>query len=487
MSRRELVGLILGIALFVLFLILPPIGQITPLGMRTLGVFALTLVWWITEPVPMGATSFLALALYVATGIMDSAKAFGYLGNWINLFVLGAIGIGQGLAVTGAARRYALRMLSFRFVAGRPWRLLIMFLFAAALLSAFTSNTVTTVIFLTIGRSLLDAMGVQKGDKFAMAFVLSIAWAANIGGQLTPVGAATNPMAIGLAHEATGHTISFISWVLASVVGVVIAAITMVLVFRFILRPDVTKLASLRKELISDEYRKLGPMTLGEKLAWSYLGLALLCWVLPDILRPFFPALEGISDRLNWAVPALVIATLMCLTPISWKQRKRLMTFADWRGAVDLGIVSLIAICVSLGGVLTAPGTGITETATSVLKTVVGGGSPYVLVLISAGMVTLMTNFMSNLASMTLVMAVALPMAASLGIGNPLALAVTLCMSSSFAFAFPSATTTTAIVYATGYISIKEMLKNGLITALICTLPSSLLTSIVASWLIPYP
>ena len=56
-KRKRLIGLWLGPVLFVICLLVPPLQNVTPVGMRTLGIFLWTVTWWVSEPIPIPATS----------------------------------------------------------------------------------------------------------------------------------------------------------------------------------------------------------------------------------------------------------------------------------------------------------------------------------------------------------------------------------------------------------------------------------------------
>jgi len=88
--------------------------------------------------------------------------------------------------------------------------------------------------------------------------------------------------------------------------------------------------------------------------------------------------------------------------------------------------------------------------------------SPYLAILILSTLVTFMTEFTSNAA----VASIMLPIVASTAVAmkiNPLFLMVPTCVSCSFAFCLPVATPANAMVFGTGMITIKDLLKSGLI------------------------
>jgi len=99
----------------------------------------------------------------------------------------------------------------------------------------------------------------------------------------------------------------------------------------------------------------------------------------------------------------------------------------------------------------------------------------------------MMANFMSHMTSMTVWVLVGVTLSTQLGVGNPIALAVALTGAANMGGAFPSATTTTAIVYGTGFITIPEMLRSGLLITIISAILAGLIGYLVACVVFPWP
>ncbi len=461
----------------------------TPLGMRTVGVFLLVLCWWLFAPVPIGVSSFFGLALWVVVGVLPAKESFAYFGHWINIFLIGSFGIAAALNTTGAARRYALSMLNLSFVRGKPWRLFTIYFIACGVLSAFTSNTASTIIFISLALPLLETAGVKKGDKFGLFFILSIAWSANFGGMMTPVGTVINIAGMGMLEEMTGYHIGFLQWCVPGVVIFIITTIVTILVVRYVMRPDISALKALDSAYLRDELKKMGPMHTGEKMAWGFLVLAVICWICPDLIRYIsIDIYATIKEPLNWGVTALIIVTIMCMVPYkAGGERRMLLTLRDWADNVDLGTIALIAMCMGLAGVLGNPETGIIETLSGALSPVVSGLSPLLMVLVLSLITVLMANFMSHMTSMTVWILVGVTLSLQLGIGNPAALTVAIVGAANMGGAFPSATTTTAIAFGTGYINIPDMLKSGMLVTIVAAILAGLAGYLVACMVLPWP
>ncbi len=143
-EARRSIGIGLGpLAFLVIVFLLPPLPDVTSVGMRTLGIFAWVVIWWITEAIPIPMSGLLGLALLALCRVFPASQAFSSMGHWVILFLLGAFIIAHAMTVTGLNRRFAYRMISFEFIGGNSWRLMVMFLIAVTMLSSIASDTVS--------------------------------------------------------------------------------------------------------------------------------------------------------------------------------------------------------------------------------------------------------------------------------------------------------------------------------------------------------
>ncbi len=159
-----------------------------------LGIAAWMAIWWISECVPIAFTALIPLVAFPLAGIVDGKTiAPRYVNSIIFLFIGGFL-IAQALQRTGLHKRLALALLS-KLHAG-PLQLAFGFALATAFLSMWISNTATTMLMVTIAVPLLARLAEEHGAEamrpVAVTFLLTIAYAANIGGMGTPVGTAPN-------------------------------------------------------------------------------------------------------------------------------------------------------------------------------------------------------------------------------------------------------------------------------------------------------
>ena len=449
----------IGVLFFILFLFLPPAAPLTPIGMKAIGIFIFLVIWW--SAVGTGYPSVIAVALLIMTGVMSYKDAFfNSFGYWLPIFVLGTNGMSHALNVHGYSRRFALWFISRPFVAGHPWRLVTMFLISCTIVGAVMTGAATTLIFLAIAEPMLSAMGYKKGDKFASTFMMGVAWAATVSLSITPIGHAGNILAIEWMKRDFGYNVGFLQWMLFGVPMGILTLAVLILIFRYIINPDVSGMKATGDKYIRDEIEKLGPMKLEEKISLGVFGAAIFVWVMPSIVAGIVPGISGYFDKIGIGTTALLGACLLCLIHVNGKP---IINFRSWmRDGVEWDTYMLLAAIGIVSAVIENPNTGITAYLTGIC-TPIGNALPaFAFIGFAMLWVVLQTNVMSNTVAFTTVYAIMIPVAISCGKASGPALAMTLASAANYAFSLPSATTSTAMVTGAGWVPVPFMAKYGI-------------------------
>ncbi|MFC1896999.1 SLC13 family permease [Chloroflexota bacterium] len=457
MRGKQWIGPGLGVAILFVFLLLPPLEPLTTLGMKVVGIFLFTIIWWAT--VGIGYPSLLCIALMALAGVMTPGEVFAASwGSWLVLFLIGAFGLSEGLRITGFSRRFALWFITRPFTTGRPWLLMAMFLLACTLLGCVMSSTATTIVFMAIAEPMLEALGYKKGDRFAAVFMMGIAWAATASLSMTPIAHAGNIMVMEWIRSAFDYAIGFPQWILFGIPMGLLVYLTVLATFRYVVRPDVSRITGITTEYIREVTGKTEAMKLQEKLAVGIFLGVVTCWMLPGIAGNILPNVSTYLDRMGFAIPALVGASLLCIIRV---KSQPILTFLQWTAGVPWSTISLCAAIMVIGSAIGNPETGIPHLLTNLFQPIAEAVPSFIFVLISIFWVVMQTNVMSNLVSMTLVYNIMVPVAVAAGAGNPIALGVTIAAASNYAFSLPSATTTTALVIGSGWVSVGFMARYG--------------------------
>ncbi len=451
---RQRVGLFLGPLWLLAVLILPPPSGLELEAWYAAGAALLMATWWIAESIPIPATSLLPLILFPIMGVntmQDTAEPYAH--PIIFLFMGGFI-IALGMMRWDLHRRIAIWIIA-RAGTG-PRALIAGFMMATAGLSMWVSNTATTLMMLPVALSVIvlaDTEGTDDRFKhhFAVALLLGVAYAANIGGMGTLIGTIPNAFISAFFESEYGYTITFTKWLS---VGVPIVLIGVPLVFfaitRFLYSFDKKDLIG-SESIIAEQQQKLGPMKKGEKIVAVVFTITALLWITRPLLAPIIPGLTDANIAMLGGLSLFVI-------PVDFK---RGIFAQDWHTAKKLpwGALILIGGGLSLAGAVS--GSGLAAWLGESLHPL--QQFPTILiVLITTGVIVFLTEITSNTATTATFLPVLAVLALAVG-ESPLLLAVPAALGASCAFMLPVATPPNAIVYGSGRVEVFEMARAGLL------------------------
>lgn len=458
---RQRLGLMGGPLLFLVLLFMPTPEGMTVEAQRVAAIAALMASWWISEAIPIPATSLLPIALFPLLGVMPTAQAtLPYANHLIFLFMGGFI-IALAMQRWHLHRRVALHVI--QVVGFSPNRLVFGFMLATALLSAFVSNTATAVMMMPIGIAVLTqatTAGGECGDPsmrkassaLATNLMLGIAYAASIGGLATLIGTPPNTVLAGYLATTYNYEITFAKWM---IVGVPLAAAFLPLCWLWLTR-FANPMTGLRipgsGTLIREELRAMGPMSRGERWTLAVFTGTALCWIFRPKVAALFPQPGMISD----ATIAIGGAVLLFCIPVQLKKLQFVMNW-EWASKLPWGVLTLFG-----GGLALAEGFAVSGLAEWTIDQVrILENLPVLLLILGiAALVTFLTELTSNTATSTLLMPVLAGVAIGLG-ESPLLLLAPAAISASCAFMLPVATPPNAIVFGSGYVTIPQMMRSG--------------------------
>lgn len=458
-TTGQFIGLILGPLLFILTLLFYSPEGLSKEGIAILASTIWIAVWWMTEAIPIPATSLLPIVLFPLTGGLDiGATTSSYGSDTIFLF-MGGFMIALAMEKWNLHRRIALNIISV--IGTNTDRIVLGFMVATGFLSMFISNTATAMMMVPIGLAIIyqfsDAL---KGDPtvdtskknfgFGKALMLSIAYSASIGGIATLIGTPPNAVFAGVVKEMYNIEISFAKWMLF---GVPIAWVFIFIVWFYLVKiafPVKVKEIPGGKAVIHAEKEKLGKASYEEIIVFIVFMLAALSWITQSfILSKFIP-------NINDAIIAMTFALLLFVIPSKNKRGDHLL---DWLTAVKLpwGVLLLFG-----GGLAIAAGftnSGLSEWIGGQL-TALQGVNLIVVLIIVATLVIFLTELTSNTATATMMYPIMAALAIALGI-HPYAVMIAAGVAASCAFMLPVATPPNAVVFGSGYIRITDMIKAG--------------------------
>ncbi|MFZ4573177.1 MAG: SLC13 family permease [Phycisphaerales bacterium] len=407
-------------------------------------------VWWITEAAPLEITGLLPLVMFPILGVCKVDTAAAPYANFLIFLLLGGTPLAAAMERWNLHTRLALGLMSV--VGARPAGLVGGFLAVSALISMWVSNTATTAMLLPVTISVVavvDArarMADRERKEFGAALLLAITYGASIGGVGTLVG--TPPTAQLAAHlRGNLHVpITFLGWMK---IGLPMLAI-FVPVAWFVLTRVAFRISGGEvpgvREVIRAERSKLGPMRAAERRTLAVFLLTAAAWVGGQWI--------GVND----AVIAMAAVVVLALIPSGGVGSEPILT---WKTAskAPWGIWLLFG-----GGLSLADGidkSGLAGAVASSGDSLAGHGVLVVLVAISAAAVVL-TEFSNNTALVAIGIPIVSAIAKALGL-PPTLLLITLTLSASLGFMLPAGTAGNALVFQTGRVSVRQMMKAGLI------------------------
>jgi len=426
------------------------------------GVAFLTVIWWVSEAVPIAAASLVPFALLPVFGIVDHKAVSLALGSHVILLLMGAFMLAKALEKSGAHERLAVYMIHMVGVSsGR--HLVFGFMVSSAFLSMWISNTATTLIMLPIALAILAGL---DNPKLRVALILGIAYASSVGGIGTPIGTPPNVIFMGVYEELTGKEFSFVQWMRIGVPMVVVSIPIMAL--------WLTRNVKLDAEITLPNP---GPWRTEERRTLFVFGLTALAWI---FRKDPFGGWSGALDMplVGDSTIALFAVVLMFLIPNGKKTEKGNGRLLDWETARNIpwGLLLLFA-----GGIAMAKGftaSGLSAMLGEWLSSL--AHMPLILMILTICLVvTYLTEITSNTATATLLMPILAAAGLATGI-DPTLLMIPATMAASCAFMLPVATAPNAIAYGLGDIKISDMVKEGAVLSFVI----SIVVGLICYWLL---
>ncbi|OMQ15870.1 anion transporter, partial [Modestobacter sp. VKM Ac-2676] len=497
------------VAALVVYFLLAQDDALSTAGRTTAAVGVLLAVWWMTEALPLPATALVPIVAFPLLGVLPVGEATApYADPNIFLF-MGGFMIALAMQKWELHRRIAL--LVVRAVGTRPPRLIAGFMIATAFLSMWVSNTATTVLMLPIGLSVLmlvldrvaagnadapadapaddapaDPRTADGGDSqavgaaaetkggpavtelirdadtrnFAVALMLGIAYAASIGSLATLIGTPPNLILAAFVRQNYDIVLGFGEWMLLGLpLAVVFLGLAWLVLTKVAFRSGLREIPG-GKQVIQSELDQLGKMSRGEWTVLAVFVTTALLWVFRQPLTGW----EALTDVLPFVAelsdPAIAIAAAVALFLIPVKAREG-VSVLDWHTAQQLpwGVLLLFGGGLSLAAAVQE--SGLDEYIGGQVGAV-GALPAILLVLLTAGVVLLLTEVTSNTATA----AAFLPVLGGVALGLdllPLVLLVPAALAATCAFMLPVATPPNAIVFGSGYVTIGQMLRAGVV------------------------
>ncbi|WP_019960553.1 SLC13 family permease [Woodsholea maritima] len=434
----------------------------------SLGV--LMAVWWASEAIPIAATALIPLAIFPLLGLTSMRAVASPYASPTVMLLLGGFILALGIERWNLHARIALNIVAA--FGARPGAMVLGFMVASAALSMWISNTATTLMMIPIAMKVAEALD-KKGISarlIAPALALGIAYACSIGGVATPVGTPTNLIGMAYLENTFQRTIDFPTWMLIGIpcTALIVPAIWFILT-RMVFTLPKAENNPAGHAIILAERDALGPISTPEwRMALTFGFIAVLWMGQPiwnDLLGQLSQILSlGVTFSVSNAQIAMLGALMIFLIPAGAKTQDKptwgVLPLMDWASTARLPWNVLILFGGGLSLAAALQSTGLADWLGSNLTLFSALPMP-VLVFILAVIVVFLTELTSNVATVSAFLPVLGALAGAAGVPAEI-LIVTVAISASCAFMLPVATAPNAIVYASGEVTMGQMIRAGL-------------------------
>ncbi len=411
---------------------------------HTLFITLVTASLWVTEKLPIPISSLIPIAAFPLLGILDSKMVAQSYGSPLILLLLGGFMLSIAMSSTNTHKLIANKIIKIVGTNSQA-KILFSFMLTASLLSMWISNTATTLMLLPIALAILDK---NASKNFSIILLLGIAYAASIGGIATPIGTPPNLILVQAIGEAGMPEIGFGNW-MEKVLPILVVFFP--IVYYYLKAHLDNKPVNYKVEEISINLAQI-------KVLIVFLITALL-WM--TRVEPFggWKKLLDLPYANDASVALLAVVVLFTLKK---ENNKPIITW-DEVNKIPWGVLLLFA-----GGITIATAFKQTGLSASIANNLIFLNSfpTWMVVGFICLFVTFLTEITSNTATTAVLMPILLSTAHALNI-DPMVLMLPATISASFAFMMPVATAPNAIIFSSGYVPIKKMMRIGLFLNLI--------------------
>lgn len=467
MTRIDFIWLLVGPLCLVATSLLP-IPGLSPTASQVCGVALWMVLWWVRETVPLVVTSLLPMMLFPLLGICSADAATTPYANPLIFMFFGGFCLSIALEKTGLHQYIANKTLA-KISPAAPVQLAAL-MAITAFLSMWMSNTATAVMMLPIALAMISSRPLAEQSRLAPAMLLGVAYASSIGGIATLIGTPPNALLAAFVAKTYHLELGFGQWMLFALP---LAACLLLLCWAWLsvgfyrlhrLGTPTTPANPPSAPLTSSTHPQLPALSAPQRAVAMIFTLTACGW----IFQPWLSRWSGL------AFSDTVIALFAALALFIWPVRQRadacrsaharapLLTWQDC-DKLPWGVLLLFGGGLSLAAQLQQHGV---STAIAQIFAGLDGVSAVLVIACTALLMVFLTELTSNTAVAAAFLPILGPVAESLGL-SPLYLLVPAALAASLGFMMPVGTPPNAIVFASGKLPIRDMLKAGFVVNLL--------------------
>jgi sodium-dependent dicarboxylate transporter 2/3/5 len=428
---------------------------------RALGIFVLCLGLWVTDVIPLAATSLLAIALLPLLGVMSHNQAFAYFGNSAMFFILGVFILAAAMIDTGLSKRLTLRFL--HWFDRTPGRLIGGVFVCGSFFSLWMPEHAVAAMMFPIVLEIAEALNLKRpGSIYARSLFLALAWGPVVGGVGTYLGGARAVLAVEILRKFQPATVtpSFLTYATVAMPLVIVLTFAGFYIITIGAKHEIDSISQATR-MLTDRVRALGPLSGRERRLAILAAVTVLAWIiLPQVSE------ELLGYRVELGVIAVLSGVMVfVLGIVKWNKVQ---------GYVNWGVLVMYGGAVALGAAL-ADTHAMDWLAAQMVPHL--AASKLALLAVVAIVAVIFTEGMSNAAVVAMLLPLGLGLCGSLHV-SPLAMMYMVTLPAGLGFCLPMGAPAIAIAFSSGYYGVGQIVTRGLLMNLL-----SVTVLLLCAWL----
>lgn len=435
-------------------LLIKPVNGLTEIGVKVLAVTIPTMYLWLTLNTHW--TSIMFMGLLIMTGAMTpNAVWAGSMGHFSVITMIVFMILNYALMQTGVINKVCNWFITRKIVRGRPLVFIGMFFASMMVLGMFMDNLSLAVIYVGIAEVLCEKLGVKKGNSFYTCMFMGIMWVDVIISIASPIAHAPCLILMGMMEAQLGITVSYTQWFTIGIPFAIIMFVVIMLCVKF-WKVD----TSAYDNYDVDAERANAPkLTRSGKISVVVFLIAIALIILPEVLKNVLPEFAGFWTSCGVVVPAILACTVLCMIHV---EGKPVLDMPAAMKTLPMGAIVFAGVVCVMSTPITSELTGINVWMSSSLQPLLEGVSPWIIMVILTIGALVMTNFLSNVVTMTLFfnIGVALLNGGSLHMGM---YSMVIGLASAMATLTPGACAPMPLIFGPGHVTMGNTIKTNLL------------------------
>jgi len=435
---------VITIGLMVFFGFLPPIGDITPMGMKVLGIFLGCLWGWIF--VEMIWPSVIGLVFFGLSGYTTISGVFGTAMDAQVMQCFMCFLVAGLFDCFGVTSYLASKMLSNKMMLGKPWVIATVLFLTVGVISVLSSTIAAIFLMWAIITKIADEVGCEKGDKFIAFLIAGCVYSGFTSAMILPFKATTVTF-MSFVQGTMDIQIPVVPYILFMLFYYIVSLVVYLLFGKVLLRLDTSKFKS-EKDLFEDLRGKKANKL--EKIGLGFIGIFIGVLLWPSI----FPAEWAITQIFSQLGLIGVIAVLITIGALMHDEKgKPIAPISKLMGHIGWDVIWLLMATFPVAAAMRSADCGIMDTISKSTMPLISNMSISIIIIAVMIIIAVLTQVTHNVVLGIMFMPFVCQIVANMG-GNPIVAWWGMFMALMSAFGTPAASMNAAMVF--GHANVRE-------------------------------